>query len=147
VAGRPSKRTPERREVILRAIRTGQTETAAAGMADMDRSTMLRWAKSDASFRAALALAHATAEARFTSVVTDDAFGRPAQYDDDHNLIRAEVKPNVATAQWWLQHRRRQEYGQHITMDVRGIAKKVADEYGLDVADVLAEAEAILQGD
>lgn len=139
-----TKRTPERREVILRAIRTGMTLTAAAGLADMSRAKVYAWAQADVTLRDALARAHAEAEARFTAVVVDDAFGRPAQYDDVGRLIRAEVKPNPNTAMWWLDRRRKEDYAQHVQVDVMSVARRVAEETGLDVSEVLAEAERIV---
>ena len=144
MAGRPSKRTPERRDVILRAIRTGMTLTAAAGLADMTRGKVYAWAKADASFGDALTRAHAEAEARFTAVVVDDSFGRPAQYDAAGRLLREEVKPNPDSAKWWLDRRRKEDYAQHVQVDVMSVARRVAEETGMDVSEVLAEAERIV---
>lgn len=137
-------RTPERRELILRILRTGGTKTAACGMADISLSTFHRWVMADASFRRDVAAAEATAESRFAAVVTDDALGRPAQHDDMGRVLRAEVKPNVASAQWWLARRRPHEWGQRLTIDVRATIERVAAENGLDADDLIREAEALM---
>lgn len=145
--GRPTKRTPERADVILRAVRTGMTMRAAAGLADMHVSSLYAWQEEDPTFSDALAHAHAECEARFTTIVTDDALGRPAQHDDRGRVIRAEVKPNVESAKWWLEHRRKEDYARHVQIDVMSVARKVAEETGLEVSEVLAEAERIIGGE
>lgn len=122
------------------------TVRAAAGLADMDVSTIYAWAEAEPSFRDALAGAHAEAEARFTAVITDDALGRPAVRDDRGHIIREEVKPNVQTAMWWLEHRRKEDYARHVQVDVMAIVKRVAAETGLDESEILAEAERIVAG-
>lgn len=122
------------------------TMRAAAGLVDMDTSTVVRWMQADAAFRTDVARAHAEAEARFTAVITDDALGRPAVRDDRGHIIRDEVKPSVSTAMWWLEHRRREEYARHVQVDVMALVRRVAAETGLDEAEVLAEAERIVAG-
>jgi hypothetical protein len=79
-------------------------------------------------------------------VVFDDAIGRPAQYDDRGRVIRAEVKPNVQTLMWWLDRRRADDYAQRVQIDVMTVARRVAEETGLDISEVLAEAERIVGG-
>lgn len=141
---RRTHRTPERLEQILGALRTGATRGAAAGYADMSHDTLWRWMRADANVRSAVRQAEATAEIRMTAIVADAAFGRPAQYDDMGRQIRAEVKPNPIHAEYWLDRRRRQEWGHHITVDVRAAIERYAVENGLDPDEVQAEAEAII---
>lgn len=137
-------RTPERRDVILRNLRVGGTRAASAGLADMSWDTMHRWMQGDADFARAVIVAEAQAEARFAAIVADDGMGRPAQYDDRGRLLRAEVKPNAESAKWWLERRRPHEYGRRMSLDVRSVIDRVAAENGLDPADLIREAEALL---
>jgi len=137
-------RSPERRDVILQTMRTGGTREAAAGRADMSADTLARWLRADADFRREFATAEATAETRFAAVVTDDALGRPAMYDDFGRVIRREVHPNVNSAKWWLERRRPHAWGQRIAVDVQAVIERVAAENGLTAADLIAEAEALL---
>jgi hypothetical protein len=144
ISGGRTLRTPERRDVILRNLRVGGTRTASAGLADLSYDTFARWLRSDASFAHDVIVAEAMAEARFATVVTDDALGRAAQYDDRGRVIREEVKPNVDSAKWWLERRRIHEYGRRISLDVRTVIERVAAENGLDAAELIREAEALL---
>jgi hypothetical protein len=137
-------RTPERLEVITRALRSGATRTDAAVYAGMDVRTLQRWCVASAAVQRACDEAEATAAIRATAVVMDDAFGRPAQYDDAGNVIRAEVKPNPQTAMWWLERRRPHEFGRRVTVDVRQAVERYASEHGLDADALIAEAEALL---
>ncbi len=75
--------------------------------------------------------------------------GSPAQYDDAGQLIRPEVKPVWQAAAWWLERRRREDYGLRVgvSVNVRDRAKAIADELGLDVDELIAEAERIVGGD
>lgn len=139
-----SPRTPETLEVIVRALRGGNTRTAAAVYAGIDRSTLQRWCAADAAVRRACAQAEATAEVRAATVVIDDAFGRPAQYDDAGRQIRAEVRANPLTAQWWLERRRPHDYGRRVTVDVRRTIEEYAAANGLDADALIAEAEDII---
>lgn len=139
-----SRRTPQTLEVILRALRGGNTRGDAATYAGIDRSTLVRWCAADASVRRACDEAEATARVHAVAVVVDAAFGRPAQYDDDHNVIRAEVKPNPVFAQWYLERRDPQNWGRRVTVDVRHAVEAYAAEHGLDADALIAEAEALL---
>jgi hypothetical protein len=131
--GRPSKRTPERETAILNALRVGNTRTAASAFAEVDRSTFMRWLDIP-TFRAAVEKAEADAETRFLGQVA-----------------RAAQDPKTWTAAaWWLERRKYQDYARRdkveMTIDVRKEAERLASELGLDPAEVLAEAEAIMRG-
>lgn len=80
--GRPTKRTEERETLILPVLRAGGTIAGAAGHAEVSESQLYRWMKADARFRHDVTLAEADAEVRFSTVIAEGAFGRPAQYDD-----------------------------------------------------------------
>jgi len=147
--GRPTKRTPARETLILRALRSGATFTAAAGYAEVSPRQLYRWMAADVTFRQRVETATADAETHFTTAVSDAAFGRPAQYDDAGQLIRPEVKPVWQAAAWWLERRRRGVYAQRavVTINLRERAQAIADELGLDVDEILEEAERIVGGD
>ncbi len=147
--GRPTKRTPERVALILQVLRSGGTIAAAAGYAEVSARQVYRWAATDVSFRHAIEKAAGDAEVRFTTAVSDAAMGSPAQYDAAGQLIRPEVKPVWQAAAWWLERRRREDYGLRVgvSVNVRDRAKAIADEMGLDVDELIAEAERIVGGD
>ena len=144
---RPSKRTPERRDLILRTLRTGLTRRDASEYADMDRQTLLRWMQSNVAFSRAVVQAEAEAAVRMGTVVANGAFGRPAQYDANGRQVRAAIPANSTDAKWWLTHRRYQEWGDRIVFDLEAAVEEVAEAEGLDKADVMAEAEDILHRD
>jgi len=141
---RPSKRSPERRELVLRSLRLGVTRRAAAEYAEIDPASLRRWMAADPGFRDEVIRAEAEAEVRFQSIVADDALGRPAQVDDQGQVVRAEVKPNPASAKWWLSRRRRSDYAVRISVDIEGMVRRMAEADGLDPSDVMAEVNAIL---
>lgn len=60
--GRPTKRTPELEEVILRAIAAGLRPGVAAEVGGVDRTTFERWRKADADFAQTIESAEATFE-------------------------------------------------------------------------------------
>ncbi len=147
--GRPSKRTPQRMALILEVLRSGGTMAAAAGRAEISARQIYRWMAADVAFRHAVEKAAGDAEVRFTTAVSDAAMGRPAQYDAAGNITRPEVKPVWQAAAWWLERRRREGYAQRVgvSINVRDRAKAIADEMGLDVDELIAEAERIVGGD
>jgi len=130
MAGRPSKLTTQRAEAIIGAIEHGCTREAAAGAGGINRMTLYRWIERDATFRDEVEKAEHRAEAAFTLSVV------------------AAVPKNWTAAAWWLERRRHESYGRRdsieMVVDVKGEAKRLAAELGLDEASVLAEAEAII---
>ena len=52
-----------------------------------------------------LKVAEPRANARVTESLFYQAVGRPAQYDKDNRLVRAELAPAVAAAIWWSKAR------------------------------------------
>lgn len=100
---RPSKRTPEREQVILNALRLGNTRTAAAAYAEVDRVNLWRWIEDDATFRNAVEKAEADAEARFVG-----------------QIVKAAHDGTWTAAAWWLERRRRADYGKQERVEVSG---------------------------
>jgi len=127
--GTPSKLTTERSEAILTALRMGCTREAAAGVGDIHRVTLLRW-MDDAAFRSEVEKAEQQAEAAYTY------------------SVQAAVPKNWQAAAWWLERRRHESYGRRdrveLTLDMKGLAAKIAAEDGLDPDALLAEAERII---
>lgn len=128
--GRTSKRSPERELAIVNALRLGNTRRASAAYAEVDHATFYRWLE-DATFRDAVEKAEADAETRFLAQVA-----------------KAAADGTWQAAAWWLERRRHEEYARRekveMTVDLRAIAQQYADAQGLDVDEVLAEADRIL---
>ena len=124
--------TTERTEAILAALRLGMTRKAAAGTCGIHYRTLYRMVESDVTFSQAVEEAETYAEGRYTALVA-----------------RAAEDPKTWTAAaWWLERRHWQEYGRkervEMSIDVRGLAERVAADDGLDADVLLAEAERIL---
>lgn len=131
---RHHKLTDQRVEAILAALRAGCTRRAASAMGGIHHCTFYEWIAADPTLSDAVEKAEAEAEAFFTQAVT-----------------RAAQDPKTWTAAaWWLERRKSTEYARRdkveMTIDVRKEAERVAAELGLDPAEVLAEAEAIMRG-
>ena len=129
-----SKLTDQRVEAILSALRAGCTRRAAAAMGGIHYTTFYEWMHNDATLTNAVEIAEQEAEAFFTAAVT-----------------RAAQDPKTWTAAaWWLERRKYADYARRdkveMTIDIRKEAERVAADLGLDPAEVLAEAEAIMRG-
>ena len=111
LSNRPARRTKERRDTILRTPRSGGTRRAAAEYADIN-----------ATMRNMVKHAEAEAEVRFATVLADSAFGRPTRYDEVGRVIRVEVPANPRDAKWWLSHRRPQDRGDRVIIDLEDAA-------------------------
>lgn len=99
---RPSKRSPEREQVILNALRLGNTRTAAAAYAEVHRDTFYEWL-GDPTFSDAVEKAEADAEARFVG-----------------QIVKAAHDGTWTAAAWWLERRRREHYGKQERVEVTG---------------------------
>lgn len=108
--GRPSKKTPERIDAILRALRAGNTRAASARFAEIHYDTFYDWMKTDADFSDAVEKAEADAEVRFVT------------------RIATAAEETWQAAAWWLERRRpedfRQQSAQHLTGNLQlGLAE------------------------
>lgn len=104
----PTKLTPEVRETIAKLVSEGVTRRAAAASVGIHEETLYAWLRSAASgdepflsFSEALQKADAEAEARLTAQVLRG--GR-----------------DWTSAAWWLERRRRADYGRIERMEVSG---------------------------
>ena len=131
--GRTSKRSPEREQAILNALRLGNTRRNAAAYAEIDQNTFYRWLDEVGTFRDAVVKAEADAEARFLG-----------------QIAKAAADGTWTAAAWWLERRRHEDFRKReqleVTFDLRREAERIAAEQGLDEAEVFAEMQAILKG-
>lgn len=70
---RPSKATAGRIEALLAAIRSGSTREAAAGHAEINRTTLYRWLARNAGLRSRVEKAEADAEVRLAAQIAQAA--------------------------------------------------------------------------
>jgi hypothetical protein len=126
-----NKRTPERQLAIVNALTAGNTRRAAAAFAEIDQNTFYRWLDDDAEFKAAVENAEAKAEVRFVT-----------------RVAQAVAEGDWHAAAWWLERRRPTDYGRRdrveMTVDIRRAAEALAADDGLDVDEVIAEAERLV---
>lgn len=123
---RPTKRTPEREEIILKALRLGNTRTTAAAYAEVHRDTLYEWL-ADPAFSDAVQKAEADAEARFVG-----------------QIVKAAHDGTWQAAAWWLERRNSHAWGKRIDINIRAIVEQYASENDLDPTELLDEAERIL---
>jgi hypothetical protein len=100
--GRPTKKTPERVDAILRALKAGNTRKAAACFAEIHVDTFYEWMKADPSFSDAVEKSEADAEVRFVT------------------RIATAAEETWQAAAWWLERRRPDDYRQQNATHVSG---------------------------
>jgi hypothetical protein len=101
--GQPTKRSPEREQAILNALRIGNTRRAAAQGADITEDTLANWMKRSSAFFGAVEHAEAEAEQRFLGNVAKAAAGNTWQ-----------------AAAWWLERRRPEDYRKREGVELTG---------------------------
>lgn len=129
--GRPTKRTPEREQRLLSALRDGNTRQASCAYAGISEHTLARWLERYGDFAEAVKKGEAAAEMRHVATIA----------------LAAHDGVWTASA-WWLERRRNQQWGKidRVEVTVRQQAERLAAELGLDAAELLAEAERIVAG-
>jgi hypothetical protein len=100
---RPTKRSPEREQTILNALRLGNTRANSAAYAEIDDNTFYRWLAADGMFRDAVVKAEADAEARFLGVIA-----------------KAAHDGTWTAAAWWLERRRHEDYRKREGVEITG---------------------------
>jgi transposase len=125
---RPTQFSHATEKAILLALRTGNTETAAAAYAGISTETLRRWKRRYVTFREAVTKAQTEAQML--------AVGR----------VRAAMADHWQAAAWWLERRHPAEWSKQVNVMVtlREEALRLAAERGLDEAEALAAAEAVL---
>lgn len=94
--GRPTKYSPERCDVILQAIREGNTHKTAVALSGVDFSTYENWVARYSDFAADVKRADAEAEQASVTV------------------IRQAASTTWQAAAWWLERRRHEDWGKKI---------------------------------
>lgn len=125
---RRTKYSPKRVELVLDALRHGNTRTAAAAAAGIARGQLYSWMERFPTFRDDVEKAEADAELAMVSKITTAA-----------------VESWTAAA-WWLERRRPNDWGRvdRVEITLRQEAERLASQLGLDPAELVAEAERIV---
>lgn len=128
---RPSKFSEARAEAILTALRAGNTRTASAGYAEIDRSTFTTWLHRYPTFLAAVEKAESDAEVAMVA-----------------NIRKAVNDGTWTAAAWWLERRRYQDWGKvdRVELTIKQVAERLAAELDCTAEELIAEAEAIVAG-
>ena len=146
--GRPTKKTDQMVEAICDLLERGNTRTSAASIAGINRATLYRWMQEDASFYDAVEKAEAMAQEAMLQRIRFAASTGMVVTRKDGEVV--EYPGAWQAAAWLLERRWPQDFSRRdrvdVTFDVRKAAEKLATDAGLDVRDVLAEAESILAG-
>lgn len=135
---RPSKFTPEARAAIIEAIAEGNTRAVAAACAGVDVSTFYRWM---AEGEEAL-----TGQRRefFEAVKKAEADAIAAMVA----IIRKAAPTSWQAAAWWLERKYPDEWGRKDRVAIEDLlrreAERMADDLGLDAADIIADTQRIL---
>ena len=120
---RPSKRTDERIERILSAIRGGNTIRAACGAGGISEDAFAAWRRSDPNLRDDVKAAEAFAEFAAMKVIRDEL-------------------TDWRAAAWWLERRRPEDFGRADRLRLEAAAAVGADRplrITLDLGDPLPE--------
>lgn len=128
--------TDEKVEKLLDGLRLGMTRRAACAFAGFSKTQFYRMLEADpGTFGTAVENAEGEAEASYSQVIA-----------------KATLDPkNWTAAAWWLERRRNQDFARRdkveMSIDLRTVASRIAEESGLDPDAVLAEAERVLAGE
>lgn len=117
--GAPVKLTEDLIKQICNAIRSGAYMETAASYCGIDKVSFYKWMKlgrqKPRSIYGALinALDKALADAELRDIVTIDraSTGTPAQYDEDGNLIKQEMRPDWKASAWRLERKFPKKWG------------------------------------
>jgi hypothetical protein len=127
------KRSPEREQRILQAVRAGNTLKAAAAYGGIDEATLWRWTKSSATFASLLSRAEQEAEVALVA------------------NIRLAGQADWRAHAWLLERRNPTAWGRRDRLDVKIDAEQrirlMARELGFDEEEALIEAQRILGAD
>jgi hypothetical protein len=134
MAGRKSKYTPERVEMILEGIRSGLTQKDAATVAGINEDTLIIWRGKYSDFADRLTQAYAD---RARGWLEGIAAAAPKDWRAYEALLDR-CAP---------EYRKVQKVEQTITVDTRKAAEKAAADLGVPVDVVLAEAYRMAEGE
>jgi hypothetical protein len=166
--GRVTKLTPQIQESIVRAVTAGAPLVQAAELAGIDKNTALEWMRwgedrdlvrppTDAYASFARAITHAKASDEIRRIARIDAAARggavvheeTTTYPDGRQVTKRHYAPPDWRADaFHLEAAYRERWGKQQRVDlqlkIRAIAQEVADEIGISVDQLLAEAQQIL---
>lgn len=118
MAGRRTKRTPQREKAILDGLRAGMTRVAAASRGEIHRETLDEWMDHFPTFSDAVTRAEAEAEARFTSTMAQAAAPHEVvetttTQGPDGTVTKTVIRREFdwRAAESWLKRRRRADWG------------------------------------
>ena len=167
--GRPTKLTPRLQEVITQAVSLGVPVVSAGLYAGVSKACILQWlqrgqgthpdrpaTRAYVDFVDAIEKARAQDEVRRVARLEQAASGGAITYEKTTTYPDGRVTREVrlSEAQWtadaWVLERSRPEsWGRKERVDLRmtieTAAAKVADQFGLTVAEVLSEARLLLE--
>lgn len=104
--GQPTKRTPERVQIILEALREGLSRETAADLAGIAPRTLRHWEEKDSALSAQVALASAEGEAELWRIIRAKAGTKQKPGDAD-------------SAKWMLAKRWPEKYSERARLDVK----------------------------
>jgi len=166
--GRTTKLTPQVHEAIVRAVTAGVPVVQAAQLVGIGQSTVLQWlqrgegrAKRSAEARyvefvEAITRARAFDEARRLARLEQAGRGgavvheKTTQYADGRVITeRTYAPPEWRCDAWYLEHAYPDRWGRRVqadlSLEIRQLAQEVAEEIGVPVDQLLAEAQAFLK--
>ena len=124
-------RTPEKEAILLAALREKPVFKAACRKARISKNAFHEWRRDDPAFNARVLAAREEGLDALEDAVIDDG-----------------MTGNTVAAIFMLKSHRRAIYGDRVKHDItisKEAAAQLAEEYGLDTAEVLAEADRILK--
>ena len=166
--GRATKLTPQIQESIVRAVTAGVPVVQAAQLAGIGKSTVLQWLQRGAggsdrrsqpiyvAFVDAITRARALDEARRLARL--ELAGRGGAILSERTIthpdgrVEREVKhapPDWRTDEFYLERAYQDRWGRRVqadmSLEIRQLAQDVAEEIGVPVDQLLAEAQAFLK--
>ena len=120
----PSKKTPERIERILSAIRGGNTIRAACGAGGITPDTFAAWRRADPHLRDDVIAAAAAAEFAAVKVIWDEV-------------------EDWRAAAWWLERRYPEEYGRADRLRLEAAAAAVGPTQPLRITLNIGDGSAV----
>jgi hypothetical protein len=130
MSGIRTKRVPDRRERLLKALRDGNTRRNACALAGISDQTLANWMAEDLDLLDAVLLAEAQAEAFNVAALERGA------------------RKSWGAALAWLERRRGQDWGKvdRVEVIIRTEAQRIAESHDLDADELVRVAEEIAAG-
>ncbi len=132
---RPTKRTRERVDAALLALRLGNTRAAAAAAIEVGVSTFREWIAELPWLAAAVEQAEREAELVFAERIRKAAAEAEIieTWDRDGNLVRSVTKFDWKAAAWWLERRHPADWRPIAAVEISGPDGKPVETH--DVVD------------